>query len=369
MRMDDLRSWIEPLYQELTAREQEVARLVAFLHGPADLSVICAADAHPEMAEAILDSLCERLAVTKCGETYRMHALVRDYVGHQISEIERAAFGARVASHFQRRARALLLGLDEYPSYGKLYLEAHADYVADTAQHAQLVDDLMARLADLSLQPGPGERILVLGSGNGIHDAAFAKYGVRITNLDIQPEIVELGKAAAGRLNAAVEYVAGDMTHPLDFPADSMDAVFNIGSSFGYEDEDADNAAVFRHAARVLKPGRPFVFEYVNGSSWYERDPVSTETLPTGAVRTKYRIADRAARTSLDVISFRRPGEDEPEWFHHFMHYYTIETVEQMMRDAGLVVVRSYGAIGGRVTGDPFDSESSDVMVIIALGA
>ncbi|MFL6053651.1 MAG: methyltransferase domain-containing protein [Actinoallomurus sp.] len=368
IRTDDLRSWIEPLYQELTAREQEVARLVAFLHGPVDLGLIDAADAHPETAEVTLDSLCGRLIVTKSGETYRMHALVRDYVDNQISDTERAAFGPRVASHYQQRARELLLGVDEHPSYGKLYLEAHPDYVANTAQHEQLVDDLMARLAELSLQPGDGERILVLGSGNGIHDTAFAKYSLRITNLDIQPEIVKLGKAAAGRLNADIEYVVGDMTHPLDFPTDSMDAVFNIGSSFGYEGEDADNAAIFRHAARVLKPGRPFVFEYVNGSSWYERDPVNSETLPTGAVRTKYRIADRAARTSLDVISLRRPGEDEPEWFHHFVHYYTIETVEQMMRDAGLVVVRSCGAIGGRITGDPFDSESSDAMVIIALG-
>ena len=254
MRTDDLKSWIEPLYQELTAREQEVARLVAFLPGSADLGLIEAADAHPETTEVTLELLCGRLIVTKSGETYRMHALVRGYVDDQISDTERATFGPRVAGHYQKRARELLLGVDEHPSYGKLYLEAHPDYLANTAQHEQLVDDLMARLAELSLQPGDGDRILVLGSGNGIHDAPFAKYGLRITNLDIQPEMVELGKAAADRLNANIEYVVGDMTHPLDFPMNSMDAVFNIGSSFGYEGEDADNAAVRRsYSARTMR--------------------------------------------------------------------------------------------------------------------
>jgi SAM-dependent methyltransferase len=363
-RTDDLRSWIEPLYHSLTDREREVARLIAFLRSPADLDLIEAAAGTPVRQD--LDALCDHFFITRSAGTYRMHGLIRDYVDRQISEPERAGFSQQVARHFQKRARRLLLGAHEHPSYGALYLEAHPDYVANTAQHARLVDDLMARLAEVSLRPGPGERILVLGSGNGIHDAAFATYGLRITNLDIQPEIVDLGRRAAGHLDADIQYVVGDMTRPLDFPPGSMDAVFNIGSSFGYEDADADNAAIFRHAAHVLKPGKPFVFEYVNGTAWYERDPVSIETLPNGAIRTKYRVADPTERTSLDVISLRRPGATEPEWFHHFMHYYTIETIRQMMHDAGLSVVATYGATGGRVPGTPFDPGRSDAMVIIA---
>jgi SAM-dependent methyltransferase len=374
-RTDDLRSWIEPLYHGLADREREVARLIAFLRSPADLDLIEAAAGKPagekpageKPVRPALDALCDHFLITRSAGTYRMHGLVRDYVDRQISEPERAGFSQKVARHFQKRARQLLMGAHEHPSYGTLYLEAHPDYVANTAQHARLVDDLMARLADVSLRPCPGERILVLGSGHGIHDAAFATYGLRITNLDIQPEIVELGRRAAGNLDADIEYVVGDMTRPLGFPPDSMDAVFNIGSSFGYEDADADNAAIFRHAARVLKPGRPFVFEYVNGTAWYERDPVNIETLSNGAIRTKYRVADPTERTSLDVISLRRPGATEPEWFHHFMHYYTIETIGRMMREAGLEVVATYGATGGRVPGAAFDPVSSEAMVVIAL--
>lgn len=363
-RVGDLRSWLEPFFRELAVTDQEMAKLLAFLQAPADLDLLRAVDVCPGMTETAVDTLCGRFLLTKSGTKYRMHELVKNYIDSQITPAERAALGPKVARSFQKRARELLLG--DHPSYGLLYLEAHPDYVADTEHHQRLVDDLMARLADLRMQPGPGSRILVLGSGNGIHDAALAGYHLQIIDLDIQPEIAKLGRDLARDVDGNITYVVADMTRPLPFPACSMDAVFNIGSSFGYEDEYKNNAAVFQYAARVLKPGAPFVFEYVNGHVWYARDH-STETLRgTGAVRTKYRIGDPATQTSLEIISLKRPGDDEPEWFHHFMHFYTIQTVEQMMTEGGLTVVRSYGAIDGRVTGLPFDAKTSTGMVIIA---
>jgi hypothetical protein len=38
-----------------------------------------------------------------------------------------------------------------------------------------------------------------------------------------------------------------------------------------------------------------------------------------------------------------------------------------MMKDAGLRPVAVYGKKGGRVTGEPFDEERSEAMVIIAV--
>jgi hypothetical protein len=48
------------------------------------------------------------------------------------------------------------------------------------------------------------------------------------------------------------------------------------------------------------------------------------------------------------------------------MPYYTIETIRQMMHEAGLAVVATYGATGGRVPRIPFDPGRSDAMVVIA---
>jgi SAM-dependent methyltransferase len=152
-----------------------------------------------------------------------------------------------------------------YLSYGTLYLEAFSDYVDNTDGHITFIADLMARLDENALAPPAGARVLVLGSGNGIHDPGLARFGLTIVSLDIRAEIVRLGQQQA---DGRISYVVADMTKPLPLAACSVDAVFNIGSSFGFEERDEDNAAIFRHAAKALKSGRPFVFEYVNGEFW-----------------------------------------------------------------------------------------------------
>jgi hypothetical protein len=159
------------------------------------------------------------------------------------------------------------------------------------------------------------------------------------------------------------------MTRPLPFEPESMDAVFNIGSSFGYEEEDEDNAAIFRHAAVVLKKGMPFVFEYANGIFWNRRNVergIEQVTLPDGSIRTKYSVADPVGRTSLATISLQR-ANGSVGWFHHFMHQYSQEEITQMMTNAGLEHVATYEAKDGRVKGDPFDPQKSISMVIIAI--
>lgn len=186
-------------------------------------------------------------------------------------------------------------------------------------------------------------------------------------NLDIEPDIATLGHERAQAITGEFIYVVADMTQPLPFAADSFAAVFNIGSSFGYEERDEDNAAVFRNAAKVLKPGGPFVFEYVNGAYWQEARrglEIETVTLSTGSVRATYTVFDSTARTSLASISLRR-SDGSIGWFHHFMHYYRLDEIAAMMRDSRLTPVAVYGATNSRVRG-PFDEKKSSAMVIIA---
>ena len=243
-------------------------------------------------------------------------------------------------------------------------------YFRITARHIRFVDDLLDRLADQALGLGPGDRILVLGSGDGTHDPGFAKHGSDITDLEIQPEVARLGRAKATTLPASINYVIGDMTAPLTdlIPDRSMAAVFNIGSSFGYEDQDEVNAGVFRHAARVLREGAPFVFEYVNGPHWVDKRvqrQIDVTDLPNGSTRTEVSITNPQAGTSLTLIGLRR-RDGSGGWFSHFMHYYQLDEVTAMMAQAGLLPVAVLGATGGRVKGEPFDETASEAMVIIA---
>jgi len=363
----DLTDWIARLYADLEPTEQDLAKVISFSYAPAGLDLLREVVPNPDVLSKTLDSLLDRFILVNVGDRVHMHSLLCEYIRRQVTPAERDHYSGRIVRYYQRRARKLLLGMGEQPSYGRLYLESFPDYVNDTASHAALIDDLLDRLGDHELRPGRGARLLVLGAGNGIHDPALAAHGLRVVNLDIEPDIATLGHQQTQAIAGEFVYVVADMTRPLPFAAGSFDAVFNIGSSFGYEERDEDNAAVFRNAAEVLKPGGPFVFEYVNGAYWQEvRGGLETETvtLPTGSVRTTYAVFDPSARTSLASISLRR-SDGSTGWFHHFMHYYRLGEITAMMRASRLTPVAVYGATNSRVR-EPFDEKKSSAMVVIA---
>lgn len=371
---EDLSKWIALAYDDLPAEVQHVAMIVAFAYESVSRAVVQAVAA-PLSADKPLTELASRFLVREIGGRFEMHNAVSDYITSRIDAAEKDSLAARFTDYYQAKARAVFLeGLgDDEPSYGLLYAESFPDYFGAAERHINFVDDLIHRLSDNGYRLARGEKILVLGSGDGTHDPGFARQGFDITNLDIQSEIADRGRKKAAALAADIRYVVADMTKPL--PAEispaSMDAVFNIGSSFGYEARDDENAAVFRFAAEVLKQGAPFVFEYVNGPHWQTervQRQVDVTELPDGSVRTEVSIDNPEARTSLTMISLRRP-DGTAGWFRHFMHYYRLDEIHGMMTDAGLRPVAVYGATGGRVTGEPFDADHSEAMVVIAARA
>lgn len=369
---DDLNQWIAPLFTDVPPAALRVAKIVAFAYGPVSRDVLSAV-AHPVDVAAALAELTSRFLVTDNAGTPEMHGAVRDHVMDRTTEDELAELARRFTEYYGEQARGVFLdglGMDE-PSYGMVYLESFPDYFGATARHERFVDDLLDRLSDNGFELTAEDRILVLGSGDGTHDPGFAKHGLAITNVDIQPEIAELGRRKARVLPVDIDYVVADMTTPL--PARLVDgswgAVFNIGSSFGYDTNDDANATVFRNAANALGDKAPFVFEFVNGPHWTNRRvqrQVDVTRLPDGATREEVSITDPTSGTSLTMIGLHR-ADGTGGWFRHFMRYYRMPEIVALMRGAGLRVVATYGARNGRVTGEPFDEDESEAMVIIAV--
>lgn len=368
---EDLDEWIGLIIADLTPNQRSLAQLVAFVYEPASKELLRAVAPRRTHLEAELAALRRRYVISEANGRVVMHDLLRDHLRTHVPPSARRVAESRIAGFYRTRARELLLprGGSEEPSYGLLYIESFPDYVDDHRAHQGLVDDLMARLRDRSLAPSPDSVVLVLGSGHGTHDAGLARHRLAVVNVDLQVEIAVLGKRRAADISGPVHYVAADMvSSQLPFAPGSFDAVFNIGSSFGYEESDADNAAVFGHAARALKPGRPFVFEYVNGRYWQEQrveQRLETTHLANGAVRKEYRVIDPASRTSSSYITLER-RDGSRGWLHHFMHYYTLDEIAGMMTAVGLDPVAVHDGTGGRVPGLEFDPRTSSSMVVVA---
>jgi arsenite methyltransferase len=134
-----------------------------------------------------------------------------------------------------------------------LYGTSDRDDLPDTAQLASLGCGNPTAVADLH----EGERVLDLGSGGGI-DVLLSARRVgstgRAYGLDMTEEMLELARrnqAEAGVENA--EFLKGTIEQ-VPLPANSIDVVISncvINLS-------GDKPAVFREAARVLKPGGRF---------------------------------------------------------------------------------------------------------------
>lgn len=95
-----------------------------------------------------------------------------------------------------------------------------------------------------------GERVLDVACGTGNATIPAAERGAVTTGLDLTPELLERGRAAAAAAGVDVEWVEGD-AEALPFEDASFDVVLSVfGCMFA-----PDHHAAAREIARVLRPG------------------------------------------------------------------------------------------------------------------
>jgi SAM-dependent methyltransferase len=113
-------------------------------------------------------------------------------------------------------------------------------------------DDLVALVvAVLGLEPG--NRILDLACGSGVHALRMAVRGFDVVGIDIAPSLVAHCRQQADLEGIeSAQFLVGDMR---ELNSESQfDAILLLSGSFGFFD-DAVNQDVLARVARALKPG------------------------------------------------------------------------------------------------------------------
>ena len=132
-------------------------------------------------------------------------------------------------------------------------------------------DDELIAFVIHALDLHPGDRVLDLGCGSGVHALRLAQNGIQVVGLDIAPSLVEY----ATRLvrNTAVSgatFVVGDMRDPLPALAPlgqpRFQAVTILSTSFGFLGEAADRQ-VLENAERLLIPGGQLLLDLADPAS------------------------------------------------------------------------------------------------------
>ena len=224
----------------------------------------------------------------------------------------------------------------DWDYWAYLFRVKHRESVPAIEQY----DDELIAFMMAALQLKPGDELLDLASGSGVHGVRLAQLGLGVTGVDISPSLVahanELVREAGVE---GVAFVVGDMREPPC--ADSFDAVTVLSQSFGFFGPE-DDMAVLRAVRAALRPDGRFLLDLNDpaelqqpGKHWHELDGglMLSETCydPLTCVRSaNSRYIDGDGNLNL--------GEELER-----IRVYTLPELTQLIAAAGLQVDAVYG--------------------------
>ncbi len=111
---------------------------------------------------------------------------------------------------------------------------------------------------DYWMQQNNYQTVLDVPCSHGRIAVTLAAMGHQVTALDINPDLLEIGREQAKNRTVEVDFIQGDMIR-MDYK-EAFDMVVCIFNSFGYF-TDAENEAFLANAYHSLKKGGTFLIE------------------------------------------------------------------------------------------------------------
>lgn len=191
--------------------------------------------------------------------------------------------------------------------------------------------------------------VLDLACGTGRHLQELAACGYRAVGCDLSFSLLRTGLIEYGSMPVA----RADM-RTLPFCSGSIAALVNFFTSFGYFSAEDENLLVVKEMARVLEPGAPFLFDYLNVHRELEK-LVQRETrqTPMGEVLIErwFDHPDRAFMKRITIGAKR---------YMERVRGYDLDEIVEMFTTSGLTIRTAFGDFDG----NPFDRSSPRLILV-----
>ena len=182
--------------------------------------------------------------------------------------------------------------------------------------------------------------VLDLACGNGRHAVDMARRGYRVVGVDLSlPMLAQAGELAQ-EADQKINFIHGDM-RDLGFDK-TFDAVYCIGTSFGYFD-DPTNFKVLEGVARALKPGAPFLLDVANRDYVISQVPQLTWFEGNGSVcmeETHFNFINSRLYVARQLIIEKEGRQVKHELS---LRLYSLHELGLMLHNAGFRVSRISG--------------------------
>jgi len=202
---------------------------------------------------------------------------------------------------------------------------------------------LFMRKLTQSLGLDHNAHILDLACGRGRHSMYLNQLGYRVTGVDLSENSIAFAKAQLSKTisqnidSSRINFEVHDMTLPMD---QSFDAVFNLFTSFGYFESEADNLKTILAIKENLKPGASAVIDFLN-VPYILRKLVLQNKKTEGGIQFDQQRRFENGYIFKD-ISFTDQGRD----FHYTerVKALLLSDFQSYFNEAGLELVDLYGS-------------------------
>jgi SAM-dependent methyltransferase len=184
------------------------------------------------------------------------------------------------------------------------------------------------------LQIPQNAKVLDVACGKGRHSKTLAKLGFNVIGIDLSKNsIAEAKQHNCDRLHFEV----WDMRQV--YKPNFFNYVFNLFSSFGYFDDEADDCRAVQAMYDNLVEGGTLLLDYVN-TEWAIKNMKAREIIPRGEIQ--FHIQKRVEEGFIKKkIEFLVNGEDYS--FEEQLKVINQYKFGQMLTSAGFTLLNTYG--------------------------
>ncbi|WP_017730111.1 SAM-dependent methyltransferase [Nafulsella turpanensis] len=228
------------------------------------------------------------------------------------------------------------------PYYHILY--KHRDY--EEAEH--FIDQLIAYF-----RPAADDKILDLACGKGRHSIYLNSRGLDVVGLDLSPQSIEHARRFA---NERLHFEVHDMRKV--YKEQYFDYIFNLFTSFGYFETEAENQDAICAAAKALKSNGKLLIDFLNPYKVVHQLVPEEVKLIEGI---EFHITKHLSKDNYIVKDIRFTDNGKAFHFQERVKAIRRERFLEYFRLAGLELVETFGDYEL----NPYEREQSDRMIFV----
>ena len=214
--------------------------------------------------------------------------------------------------------------------FGEDYLNIYQHRDETEAEH--LIELIASNMAGREINS-----VLDLGCGAGRHTKVLCERWWTV-GLDLSMALLKVAR----KESLEAPYVRADM-RDLPFADESFDLVVNLFTSFGYFDDDEEEARVLSCVRTALRPGGTLVIDFLNATQVRSELVPYDERVENGITIEQTRAITPDDRFVEKTIRLRERGKEYIER----VRLLSASDLERMLTTAGFAVEKLFGDYGG----------------------